>query len=64
MCNKAVYYYLHALEFVSECKDSKLCDKAVDTHPSTMRFAPECKDSQEMCYKGVNRCFCICFYTW
>ena len=57
MCNKAVYYYPHALEFVPECyKTQNICDKAVPTPPPTIKYVSECYKTQEMCYKTVHRC--------
>ena len=60
MCGKDFdNYYLHALKLVPNCY--KTCDKAVNKHPFTVQFVPECKMTQEMCDKGVNRCFLV-FY--
>ena len=37
-----------------------MCDKAVNNYPSTIKFVTECYKTQEICDKGVNRCF-LCF---
>ena len=34
-----------------------MCDNAVNNYLSTIKFFPECFMTQEMCDKGVNRCF-------
>ena len=58
MCNKGVDNYPHALEFVSDCYNTRtMCDKAVDTHSSTIWFVSDRFKTQEMCYKAVHRCF-------
>ena len=50
MCNKAVGNYVHALEFVPDCRNSqKMCNKAANTYPSEIQFIPDQYKTYEMC---------------
>ena len=54
MCNKAVYNYAYALEFVPIAMTQEIC--AVNISTSIMQFVPECYKTQEMCKKNVDFC--------
>ena len=60
MCDKAIYNYPHALQFVPDCSiTQKMCDKNVNNYHSAIQFLPDCYMIQEMCDKAVNICFFV-----
>ena len=38
-------------------------NKVILEYGVTLESVPDCYKNQKMCDKGVNRCFCISFYS-